>query len=83
VTESAGAAARTPFGIDVAAGAGVMVAAVAVTPALFPEAAARLLVVVLAVSGFAALVDDLLAGLVTGGLGYLLSTGSWQTGTAS
>lgn len=70
-----GATARTPFGINVAAGAGVVVASVAVAPVLFPEPAARLLVVVIAVGGFAALADDIRAGLAAGGLGYLLFDG--------
>lgn len=84
-------AAGTPFGINLAAGAGAMMASALVAPALFPDLPARLVVVALAVGGFAALVDDVRAGLVTGGLGYLLFDGflvnrygelSW-TGTTS
>ncbi|HEX2357858.1 MAG TPA: hypothetical protein VHI50_15555 [Micromonosporaceae bacterium] len=66
---------RTPFGISLAAGAAVMVASVAAAPVLFPELPGRLLVVVLAVAGFAALADDARAGLAAGGLGYLLFDG--------
>lgn len=67
--------AGTPFGINLAAGAGVMVASVLVAPVLFPDVPARLAVVALAVGGFAALVDDARAGLAVGGLGYLLFDG--------
>jgi hypothetical protein len=66
---------RIPFGITLAAGAAVMAASVAAAPVLFPELPGRLLLVVLAVGGFAALADDARAGLAAGGLGYLLFDG--------
>lgn len=74
VPEGAG---RTPFGIAVGIGATVMVAAAALSAALFPpvDMAARLAVVSVAVGVCAATTADTWASLVTAGLGYLLFCG--------
>jgi hypothetical protein len=65
---------RTPFGINLAAGAVVMIAA-AFVAVLFPEVNARLAVVVAVVGGYAGVVADAGASLATAGLGYLVFDG--------
>lgn len=71
------AAGRTPFGVNLAVGAAAMVAATAAAALLFPAAgeSARLVVVCLAVGGYAALVADTRASLATAALGFLLFDG--------
>lgn len=57
---------RTPLGIDVAVGASIVAAA------LVSDPWGRLVIVALAVGGYAALVDDVRACLATAAPGYLL-----------
>ncbi|RKR88144.1 hypothetical protein BDK92_2451 [Micromonospora pisi] len=66
-----------PFGIRIGGGATLVVAATCLAAALFPVSAplARLLVIVLAVVGFALVVSDLRASLVVGLLGFLCFSG--------
>ena len=66
---------RTPFGINLADGAGVMVATVFIARAAVTEVTARVVAVALALGVYAALVDDTRASLATAGLGYLLFNG--------
>lgn len=68
---------RTPLGIAVGIGAAVMVVAEQVAAVVFPPADvwARLVVVSIAAGGYAAIVADVRASLVTAGLGYLMFTG--------
>jgi hypothetical protein len=68
-------AAETPFGIDLAVGAVVMVAAVLGAGALFPDVPGRLVVVALALAGYTALVGQARAGLATVVVGFLLFNG--------
>jgi hypothetical protein len=78
VGESVGDAAwttRTPFGINLAAGAAAMVVATAVTSAASAEASARLAVTAVAVAGYAAGVADARAGVAVAGMAYLLFDG--------
>jgi hypothetical protein len=67
-------AGRTPFGINLAAGAVALVAA-AFVAVLFPEGDARLVVVAVAVGWYAAMVADTKASLAVAGIGYLLFNG--------
>lgn len=62
---------RTPFGIDLAVGSVVVLAVSVVAVVLFPEVAARLVVLTVPLVVYAAAVDDPRAGLATGALGYL------------
>lgn len=68
---------QAPFGIQVGAGAALMVSAAAAGALLFADrdAAGRLIVVAVAAGGYAALVADTRAALITAGLGYLLFDG--------
>jgi hypothetical protein len=68
-------AGRTPLGISVAFGAAAMVAATLAAAAMFAEVPARLAVVAVALAAFAAAVDDPLASVATGVLGFLLLNG--------
>ncbi|MDQ7904382.1 hypothetical protein RB614_43675 [Phytohabitans sp. ZYX-F-186] len=70
-------AGRTPFGIDMAAGAAAMAAATTVAAVLFPrgDTSGRLLVVAVAAGVYAALAAGTRAALATAGLGYLLFNG--------
>jgi hypothetical protein len=67
-------AGRTPFGINLAAGAVAMIAA-AFVAILFPEVNARLAVVAVVVGGYAAAVADSRASLATAGIGFLIFDG--------
>ncbi|MFI6761502.1 hypothetical protein ACIBF5_20430 [Micromonospora sp. NPDC050417] len=66
-----------PFGIRIGGGAALVVAATCLAAALFPASAplARLLVVMVAVAGFALVVPGLRASLVVGLLGFLCFSG--------
>jgi hypothetical protein len=64
---------RIPFGIDLAVGSVVASSVVAVV--LFPEVAARLVVLTVPLVVYASVVDDPRAGLATAGLGYLVFNG--------
>jgi hypothetical protein len=67
-------AGRTPFGIDLATGAVVMVG-VAFVAVLFHDVDARLAVVALAVGGHAALAATARASFAVAGIGYLIFDG--------
>ncbi|GAA1369742.1 hypothetical protein [Catellatospora chokoriensis] len=66
---------RTPFGINLALGAVVVAAATAVIAAGVGDPDARLVLAALAVGGYAALVADTRAALVTALIGFLLFDG--------
>ncbi len=68
-------AGATPFGINLAIGAAVMIGATVAAAALAPEVPTRLVVMSLAVVAVAGLVKDTRASLVVSALGYLLFTG--------
>ncbi len=67
-------AGRTPFGINLAAGAVAMIVA-AFGAVLFPDVNARLAVVAVVVAGYAGAVADTGATFATAGIGYLLFNG--------
>lgn len=68
---------RTPFGISLAGGAVLVVAATLAAAAVTPAHAtgARLLIVAIAVCGYSSVVRDARASLTVAGLAYLLFTG--------
>jgi hypothetical protein len=67
-------AGRTPFGIDLATGAVVMVGA-AFVAVLFRDVDARLVVVAIVAGGYAAAVADTRASVAVAAIGYLLFNG--------
>jgi hypothetical protein len=67
-------AGRTPFGIDLATGAVVMVGA-AFVAVLFRGTDARMVVIAVAATGYAAAVGDTRASVAVAGIGYLLFNG--------
>jgi hypothetical protein len=67
-------AGRTPFGINLAVGVVVMIAA-AFVAVLFPEVNARLVMIAVVVGGYAAAVADTRASFATAGMGFLIFDG--------